>query len=163
VRPISASKNLLADTLEQLGYQAESGPWRNVYLQAAYELRNGVPDAGGVNSASPDTIRAMPPYMLFDFLAVRLNGERAAGKKIALNVNFTDLSQVYALTVENGVLNTSPTNSADATITLTKTTLDNLQLGEFTLEDGTIKVDSKKEAFTEFLGLLDTILFGSIS
>ena len=48
---------------EQLGYQAESGPWRGVYLQGAYELRNGVPNAGGTNTASPDTIRAMPPSM----------------------------------------------------------------------------------------------------
>jgi hypothetical protein len=50
--------SLEADALEQLGYQAESGPWRSVYLQGAYELRNGVPTTGGVNTASPDTIKA---------------------------------------------------------------------------------------------------------
>ena len=33
---------LQADALEQLGYQAESGPWRNFYLTAAQELRSGV-------------------------------------------------------------------------------------------------------------------------
>jgi len=26
------AKYLLADALEQLGYQSESGPWRNMYL-----------------------------------------------------------------------------------------------------------------------------------
>ena len=56
---------MLADSLEQLGYQAESGPWRGVYLMGAYELRNGVPAAGGINTATPDTIKAMPPEMLF--------------------------------------------------------------------------------------------------
>ena len=56
-------KELLADTYEQMGYQAESGPWRSVYLQGAFELRNGVPQAGGINTASPDTIKAMPPEM----------------------------------------------------------------------------------------------------
>ena len=80
-------KELLADTYEQMGYQAESGPWRSVYLQGAFELRNGVPQAGGINTASPDTIKAMAPEMMFDYLAVRLNGEKAAGKKIALNID----------------------------------------------------------------------------
>ena len=63
------AKELLADTYEQMGYQAESGPWRSVYLQGAFELRNGVPSAGGINTASPDTIKAMPPEMTFDFSA----------------------------------------------------------------------------------------------
>ena len=99
------AKELLADAYEQMGYQAESGPWRSVYLQGAFELRNGVPTGGGINTASPDTIRAMPPEMLFDYFGVRLNGEKAAGKKLALNVDFTDLKKPYALTVENGVLN----------------------------------------------------------
>src|SRR5262245_48881873 len=81
-------KELLADAYEQMGYQAESGPWRSVYLQGAFELRNGVPQAGGINTASPDTIKAMPPEMTFDYFAVRLNGPKAAGKKIALNIDF---------------------------------------------------------------------------
>ena len=91
------AKELLADAYEQMGYQAESGPWRSVYLQGAYELRNGVPDAGGIDTASPDTIRAMSPDLLFTYMGVRLNGERAAGKTLALNVNFTDLNQTYGL------------------------------------------------------------------
>lgn len=33
----NAAKALLARALEQMGYQAESGPWRSVYLQGAYE------------------------------------------------------------------------------------------------------------------------------
>ena len=35
------ARYLCADALEQLGYQAESGAWRNAYLTGAYELRNG--------------------------------------------------------------------------------------------------------------------------
>jgi alkyl sulfatase BDS1-like metallo-beta-lactamase superfamily hydrolase len=37
-----AARELQAGALEQLGYQAESGPWRNFYLSAAQELRDGV-------------------------------------------------------------------------------------------------------------------------
>lgn len=158
------AKGLLADTLEQLGYQAESGPWRSVYLQGAYELRHGVPGAGGVATASPDTIKAMPPAMLFDYLAVRLNGPKAAGKKIALNIDFTDLKKRYGLTVENAVLNHGvPLAAADATLTMSKATLDAIQLKETTLEkaimDGSLKVEGRREAFAEFMGLLDTFPF----
>lgn len=46
----------------------------------------------------------MPPEMTFDYFAVRLNGEKAAGKKLSLNIDFTDLKQPYALMIENGVL-----------------------------------------------------------
>ena len=159
------AKGLLADTYEQLGYQAESGPWRSVYLQGAFELRNGVPNAGGINTASPDTIKAMTPVMLFEYLSVRLNGPKAAGKKIALNVNFTDLKKQYALVVENAVLNhfLKPVDKADATISMTKATLDSIQLKEITIEQaitsGALKIDGRKEAFGEFLALLDTFPF----
>jgi len=159
------AKELLADAYEQMGYQAESGPWRSVYLQGAFELRNGVPSSGGMNTASPDTIRAMPPEMTFDFLAVRLNGEKAAGKKITLNIDFTDLKQQYALMVENGVLNYSnrAAADADAKLTLAKTVLDRIQLREITPEQaitsGDMKVEGRREAFTEFVGLLDNFPF----
>jgi alkyl sulfatase BDS1-like metallo-beta-lactamase superfamily hydrolase len=159
------AKGLLADTYEQLGYQAESGPWRSVYLQGAFELRNGVPSSGGINTASPDTIKAMAPEMLFDYLAVRLNGPKAAGKTIALNVNFTDLKKQYALVVENAVLNyfTKPVDKADASISMSKATLDAIQLKETTIEQaiikGELKIEGRREAFAEFMGLLDTFPF----
>ncbi len=160
-----AGKELLADAYEQMGYQAESGPWRSVYLQGAFELRNGVPSAGGLSSASPDTIKAMPPDMVFDYLAVRLNGQKAAGKKIALNVDFTDLNKTYAVVVENGVLNhfDKPVAQPDASLTLTKNTLDRIQLGETSVEQaitsGDLKVDGNRQAFSDTLAMLDKFPF----
>jgi alkyl sulfatase BDS1-like metallo-beta-lactamase superfamily hydrolase len=159
------AKELLADTYEQMGYQAESGPWRSVYLQGAFELRNGVPAAGGLNAASPDTIKAMPPEMTFDFFAVRLNGPKAAGKNITLDINFTDLKQPYTLTVENGVLNYAKRAApkADAKVSLTKATLDSIQLGEITPEQavssGRMKIEGNRQAFVDFVGLLDKFPF----
>ncbi|WP_182310762.1 alkyl/aryl-sulfatase [Aeromonas media] len=158
-------KLLLADTLEQLGYQAESGPWRSVYLQGAYELRNGVPNAGGTNTASPDTIRAMPPSMLFDYLAVRLNPERAAGKKMTINIDFTDINEKHSLNIENAVLNHSTryADKPDTTVTLTKKVLDDIQLGQTTLEQeiasGQVKITGDAKQFSEFVGMLDKFNF----
>lgn len=155
-------KNLLADSYEQMGYQAESGPWRSVYLQGAYELRNGVPTAGGTDTASPDTIDAMPPEMMFDYLAVRLNGPKAAGKKIALNVDFTDLKKQYGLTVENGVLNYSDglLPQSDATLKLTKATMNDIQLGKVKLADAisanNVALEGNRQCVDDFVGLLDT-------
>jgi linear primary-alkylsulfatase len=148
-----------------MGYQAESGPWRSIYLQGAFELRNGLPNVQATNTASPDTIKAMPPEMLFDYLGVRLNGPKAAGKKIVLNIEFTDLKQQYALTVENAVLNYSKKAAAspDAKLTTTKNILDRVQLKEITIEQaiqtGDFKVEGTREAFAEFMGLVDNFPF----
>lgn len=160
-----AGKLLLADTLEQLGYQAESGPWRSVYLQGAYELRNGVPTSGGTVSASPDTIRAMSPSMLFDYLSVRINPEKAAGKKMVINMAFTDLDEKYTLSLENSVLNHSIHYSAkpDVTVTLSKKALDDIQLGQGTMEQkitsGDIKIEGDQQMFSDFINLLDKFNF----
>lgn len=159
------AKLLLADAYEQMGYQAESGPWRSIYLQGAYELRNGVPSGGGTFTASPDTIRSMSPELLFDYLGVRLDGEKAAGKKVVLNVTFSDLKKPYALKVENGVLTYAGKSDpkADVSMTLPIATLNRIQLGEVTLDqaiaDGDVEVQGKKEAVGEFLAMLDSYDF----
>jgi len=159
------AKELLADALEQLGYQAESGPWRSVYLQGAFELRNGVPTAGGIQTASPDTIRAMTPGMLFDYLSVRLNPEKAAGKQFVINVNFSDIKEKHSLQVENAVLNHTTKQAAkpNATLTLNKTVLDDIQLGQTTLEkaiaSGAVKVEGDVKVLEDFVGMLDNFKF----
>lgn len=77
--------NLEADALEQLGYQAENGPWRNFYLTGAQELRKGVAELPTPNTASPDTVRAMSLDIVFDYLGVRLDSQKAADAKMKLN------------------------------------------------------------------------------
>lgn len=94
-----AARNLEADALEQLGYQAESGPWRNFYLTGAQELRNGVKQLPTPNTASPDTVRAMTPEMFFDYLALHINGEKAANAKAVLNVDFGGDGGKYKLEI----------------------------------------------------------------
>ncbi|HHU3371898.1 TPA: alkyl sulfatase dimerization domain-containing protein, partial [Escherichia coli] len=84
------AKNLQADTFEQLGYQAESATWRGFYLTGAKELREGAKKIEHASTASPDTIKGMTVEMLLDYMAVRLNSEKAAGKSISLNFNLSD-------------------------------------------------------------------------
>jgi alkyl sulfatase BDS1-like metallo-beta-lactamase superfamily hydrolase len=159
------ARNLQADAFEQLGYQAESGPWRNFYLSGARELREGVKKAATPNTASPDISRAMSLDQIFDFLAIRLNGPRAAGKEMTLNFTFTDTNQNYTLKLKNGVLNhfSKLAEKPDATYTLTRADLDNILLGQAKTEDllkeGKIKVEGESGKVAELLGLLDTFDF----
>ena len=98
------AKNLQADALEQLGYQSETATWRNEYLMGAYELRNGTPKIpSNLGANSPDTIQSMPINMYLDYMGIRLNAEKAAGKKFSVNWDVPDLKEKYTINLENSV------------------------------------------------------------
>jgi len=154
------ARQLQADTLEQLGYQAEAATWRNNYLTAAYELRKGVPSIPA--TASTGVLTALTIPMIFDFMGVRLNGPRADGKVIVINWNFTDVKAKYALSLENSALTYMDRQApkADATITLTRAAFDAITLGKTTFEKeigaGRIKVEGDGRKLGELFGLMDT-------
>lgn len=114
------ARNLLADSLEQQGYQAESGTWRPAFLSGAYELRNGVMPTL-LAAASPDIVRAMTGEMLLEFLGVRLDAAKAAGKNIIVNLNLTDTGERFAVALSNSTLLFRPdvtAEKADAELTM---------------------------------------------
>jgi alkyl sulfatase BDS1-like metallo-beta-lactamase superfamily hydrolase len=161
-----AAKQLLADAYEQLGYQAESAPWRNFYLTGAMELRKGIQKVPAPQPQSPDTIRAMPLDMFLDFLGIRLNGERAAGKTVAFNLTLTDTKEQVALGVENSAIHYSKgktSDTADASITMTREDLNNIMLGTTNMQklvmSGGAKVEGNSQQLGEFLTWLDTFEF----
>ncbi len=98
------ARGLLADTLEQLGYQTENGVWRNFYLTGAQELRIGTLDLGARSFVSPDTFAAMPVDMIVDYLAVRLDGPAADGEHLVVNLVLTDPDEERVLEVRRSVL-----------------------------------------------------------
>lgn len=160
------ARNLEADALEQMGYQAESGPWRNFYLTGAQELRNGVVKGTTPNTASPDTVKAMSPEMFFDYLAVHINGEKAANAQAVFNVDLGADGGKYKLELENGVLNHSAdaqASNADASITLNRATLNKIILKEESLkqaeEKGDVQISGNHAKLDEFLGYLDSFDF----
>ena len=160
------ARNLEADALEQMGYQAESGPWRNFYLTGAQELRNGVVKGATPNTASPDTVKAMSPEMFFDYLAVHINGEKAANAKAVFNVDLGSNGGKYKLELENGVLNHSANvqaSDADASIVLNRATLNKIILKEESLkqakEKGEATITGNQAKVDEFLSYLDSFDF----
>jgi linear primary-alkylsulfatase len=160
------ARELLADAFEQLGYQSESGPWRNFYLTGAKELREGVKPLQTPSTASPDTVRAMTLDLFFDYLGMRLDGPKAAGKKITVNFNFTDTGEKAVLFLANAALNHSPDRQdpdADATLTLTRTALNTVILQESTFKEeigkGEVRVKGSLDKVLELVSLLDTFEF----
>jgi alkyl sulfatase BDS1-like metallo-beta-lactamase superfamily hydrolase len=160
------ARELQADTLEQLGYAAESPIWRNFYLAGAKELREGIPKLPRLNVGSLDIIRAMTLDMYFDYLAILLDASRAAGKKITVDWVFTDTKQQYSVTLENSVLNykTGKRGAApDATIILTRKVLDDISLKRATFPGrilvGDIKIEGSRGKFLEMMSCLDQFEF----
>ncbi|MGB9096951.1 alkyl sulfatase dimerization domain-containing protein, partial [Erwinia sp.] len=160
------ARDVEADALEQLGYQAESGPARNFYLSGAQELRGGVHKMATPNTSSPDIIRGMTTPMFLDFLAIHLNGPKASGKTYAYNLVFPDTNEKFILTVENGVMNYSKDkqmDKPDGTVTLDRSTLDDIALGKLKLgnlaDSGEVKIDGDKAKFKEMLGNFDKFDF----
>jgi alkyl sulfatase BDS1-like metallo-beta-lactamase superfamily hydrolase len=161
-----AARNLQADALEQLGYQAESGPWRNFYLTGAKELREGVRKLAAPTTASPDSIRAMSLELLLDFVGTRIIGPKAAGKTITLNVKFTDTNEQLVVGLENGALNYlmgAQAERSDATITLTHEILEQALLGRISalnaITSGKIRVEGAVSKLLELRSLFDTFEF----
>ncbi|MBT8065528.1 MAG: MBL fold metallo-hydrolase [Xanthomonadales bacterium] len=158
----AAAKALLAATYDQLGYQAESGPWRDVYLAAAYELRHGPPEVGLNVAAMKDVLRQTPVRRFFDSMAARLNGPDAEGVTLAVNFVFTDLGESYRLEIGNSVLHHRPSEAdaeANATLRLTHGMFLRLLTGQAGLTEllfsDEIELDGSKIDLAKFFSLFD--------
>ena len=155
------AKGLQADMFSQLGYQAESGSWRNFYLAAAQELRHGV---NPVPAARPDPAiaRSLSMELVFDLLGVRLNPEKAKGEHLVFNFEFPDTGETYMLELKNSVLNHTPgarSEDANLSMVLDRTTWDRLMLQEASFArlalTGNISVDGNPLAFRKLMKMMD--------
>jgi alkyl sulfatase BDS1-like metallo-beta-lactamase superfamily hydrolase len=98
---------LQADALEQLGYQSESGPWRDFYLSGAMELRTNGTVLKGVagNALGSGIVASMTPELLLDLIGVRLNGPRSADFGIEVELVIVDRGdERWSFGVRHGVL-----------------------------------------------------------
>ena len=150
-----AARNLCADALEQLGYQAESGTWRNAYLVGALELRRGnqTDSLSYFGGSSLETRAAMTPEMIFDYIDIGTDALKAADDDVSLNVIFTDHNEKYYITRKSGVLLTykdRQEKDAECTVTLTGIALLGAMAGD---EDGmnSIKLEGDAGAFKRLL------------
>lgn len=157
-----AARALLADTLEQLGYAAESATWRNAYLFGAQELRHGMPKVPARAAMARETLAALRTEQLWDVLGIRLNGPKAEGKHIVINWSFTDTGETFVLTLENCALTYvagAQAATADAGFTLPRGTLDEVIAKLTTFQDavgnGAIKFTGNPMRLGELMALMD--------
>ncbi|PAB58973.1 alkyl/aryl-sulfatase [Anaeromicrobium sediminis] len=119
------AKLLCADALEQLGYIAESGPWRNEYLMGAWELRFGkIPMAG--TFITDDVLNALPLENVLYLLSIRIDGLKAGDFDYKINFIIPDRKEVASTEVKRGIfryLSNELAQDADVTVTMSKDTL----------------------------------------
>ncbi|MFD5125295.1 alkyl/aryl-sulfatase [Streptomyces sp. NPDC058385] len=155
----TAARALLADTFEQLGYGAENGTWRNFYLSGTTELREGQFGTPTV-TASADIVAHLTPTMLFDAIAIQVDGPKAWDEKLAIDVHLTDVDECYRLRLANGVLSYSAAPqkaAADVTLVSTVHALSELAVTGLTPE-GLDRAGVRVEGDTSALHRLTTVL-----
>lgn len=157
------ARETLAEVYTQLAYRAEAGTWRNIYLTGAQELRHGVID-WPTQRLSLDLVRATPTAMMLDFAAVRLNPERAEGKRLTLNVVLSDVNERHLVSIRNSVLihETAVTeDNADATVTMKRDDLLQTLLAGVPVAlktaTGAIGIEGDSGAYADLVALIDPV------
>lgn len=157
-----SARHLAADAFEQLGYQAESSTWRNAYLYATQELRHGVIQLPPQPMISPDLLGAVSTDIIFDFMAVRLDAEKAVGEKWQINWRIDDRNQDVCQTLANETLTQiigkrSP--DAVATVTAPASIAVSLIVRQLSLADaldkGLLKVEGSSDKVASLFAMLD--------
>ena len=153
-----AARNLLADAFEQMSYQTEAATWRNIYVVGAKELREGAPKLQSSRGASADMIRNLPLTMVFDYLAIALDSDKATGKNISINFE-TDNKEKHNLRLHNSVLNaiSGHAQTADLTVSGPVAAINALLMGgdpKKVLESGKVKTNGKAEALGDLLSMV---------
>ncbi|MFT4614743.1 MAG: alkyl sulfatase BDS1-like metallo-beta-lactamase superfamily hydrolase [Bacteroidia bacterium] len=161
-----AAKELLASSYDQMGYQAESGPWRDVYLTGALELRQGAPKNGVGIAKAADLIRETPVDQFFALMGAMIDGPKADGKVYTIAIEFTDLGEKHVLELKNAVLHHRSGNATldtgaepNATIRITHALFLKMLTGTAglreTLFSDDVSVEGSKLDLVGFFSLLD--------
>lgn len=156
------AKALLARTYEQMAYGSEASTWRNSYLTAAAELRNGPPTKGLDRTRFFEVLLHTPTERFLDAMAAALNGPDAAGKDLKINLVLTDTRESHVLWIEHAVLHHRagpPAPDANATLALTHEMFVRIVSGAAGAKDlllsDDVKVTGSRIDLGRFFGLLD--------
>jgi len=156
------AKALLATSFDQMGYMAESAPWRNFYLTGALELRQGGYAEGFQRTAFLDMLKHTPTERFLEAMAAALNSDKAEGEDIQINLVFSDTQESYVLRINNSVLHHragKPEDNSVATLTLSKPFFLNMMTGEAGATDllfsDQTKIDGSTIKLGQFFGMLE--------
>jgi alkyl sulfatase BDS1-like metallo-beta-lactamase superfamily hydrolase len=155
------AKDLLADAFEQIGYQKESSSLRNSFLAAALELRSGIPAGLPLRAASPDTVRAMPVDLWFDYLGILLDSRKAEGLAFTVNFVLPDAGERYVLELSNSTLTNIAGQQAanpDLTVTIDRADLEPVMMRRATFASqaaaGRARLEGNPKVLEQLAGCL---------
>ncbi len=156
----TAAREVLAKSFEQMGYQAESMLWRNMYLVGAAEARV-TPTTPTRSTVALDLIGATQTNQLFDLLAIRVDPAKAAGKDIAVAFVFPERRERVRVSLRNSVLIHEAPGAGEvaATITLPRAAFLGMLFAGTSpaslVQAGTMKIDGDRTVLQGLLGSLD--------
>ena len=155
------ARELAALAHEQMGFQAESATWRNAFLLAAREYREGPPPPAK-GAAGNALLGALSNQLLFDVLAVRLNASRAGVQAFCMAWHFTDRQEHWLLELSNGALNNiqlAEPAQADVSLSTDRPTLEALLQQRLApmqaVAEGRLRLAGNATLLVVFFGLLD--------
>lgn len=152
------ARNLCADALEQLGFQAESGAWRNAYLVGAMELRNGNQADKATAAGSAAIVKEMTMEMILDFISLRTDSLAAQEEDIAFNLYIADLNKKYYVVRRNGVLlyyNDMHNEAVETTVTCNRLQLAGYILGAEVKEPQVVGDADILKKLIKYMGKVD--------
>jgi alkyl sulfatase BDS1-like metallo-beta-lactamase superfamily hydrolase len=158
------ARQLAADAMEQLAYQSESSTWRNAYALGAKELRFGAPKPppGVPGIITPKVVAMLPTGMLFDFLAMRVNAEKAEGLRLRIDWVMEGEPERWKLTLSHSALSHalgSHGAEAMATVRMSRATLADIVGGAgfaAAMQQGQIPIEGDAQALRQLLGTMDS-------
>ncbi len=150
----------LASAYDQLGYQAESGAWRNYYLAAAASLRGNAVEAATAGGQGRSFVSAIPTAVFFDALATRFDAAKGSALKGIFQFVLPDSRETVAVVVGGGVefprygvTDPAPT----AAVTVDRKILDEAMMGRAQfpalIQSGAIRIDGDRMAFLQWFAL----------
>ncbi|MBT7563247.1 MAG: MBL fold metallo-hydrolase, partial [Porticoccaceae bacterium] len=156
-----AAREMLAEAYRQMAYQAESGPWRDIYLSGAVELISGKVKKGYSKAGSEAFLQEVPLLQFMKALSVQLDAGKAEGESLKLNVLFTERKQNFVLTIRNSVMyyREAPVDdTADVSINTTQKMFIAILLGQVGIKEmvgsDQLSVDGSMLKLLKFFSLL---------
>lgn len=162
-----AARLLCADALEQLGYQSESGPWRNAYLTAALELRYGNSSQNAVQASNNGNLqKEMTASMCFEYMGILLDKQAMSEQNFTIQFTLSNPEEQHKLQIRNSVLllyeDTCDTN-ADISILCPKNALFYLLKGNLEAFEQAAQIEGDLDLLSLFVSNLNQLSLAQFS
>lgn len=158
-----AAKNWLAATYEQLGFQAEAGTWRNIYLVGAKELREGNNTEDSISTASARVLNGIPAVDLFDALATRFNPKKMQGNGGVIQFSFPDRKEEVMVDLNKSYLfpRAGKVETSAAQVSISRSDFTKLLMRQANplelIQSGALKLSGDTALMAAMFGALDEV------